>query len=364
MRVESLALSIPFNFDLAVLKHTRNPVFSALEADRLEAGPDFKPKARLIAMRIAQLFACPVNPVGHCQFETAAFQFSLVFEAGLNVFIEIGPGFTPTGKQHGFVALILWQIKPVFGCRFHAVVRLDHPVAQQFERVTGAPNIGKRCNSAQFRRSLAQILIHICGGKPACLRYRKGLLNSSIGRVVGIDGSGVMVERGDKSVVRLGMDDPMLKRIDLAYALNMHMAQGITTDKGLVVMGSEERYLSNQRLFNVAVTRVRDDVKVITDDKEKLGRQLNRTTGDKYSALEEAGRLDVDKHKIAARDPDKPFDPGSLEGLGLADDKLRAGPPSESKPEPPRQQTPAKQGNDEKAVQPLSLPEKSKGMEL
>ena len=192
----------------------------------------------------------------------------------------------------------------------------------------------------------------------------RDLLNSSIGRVVGIDGSGVMVERGDKSVVRLGMDDPMLKRIDLAYALNMHMAQGITTDKGLVVMGSEERYLSNQRLFNVAVTRVRDDVKVITDDKEKLGRQLNRTTGDKYSALEEAGRLDVDKHKIAARDPDKPFDPGSLEGLGLADDKLRAGPPSESKPEPPRQQTPAKQGNDEKAVQPLSLPEKSKGMEL
>ena len=173
-----------------------------------------------------------------------------------------------------------------------------------------------------------------------------------------------MVERSDKSVVRLGMDDPMLKRIDLAYALNMHMAQGITTDKGLVVMGSEERYLSNQRLFNVAVTRVRDDVKVITDDKEKLGRQLNRTTGDKYSALEEAGRLDVDKHKIAARDPDKPFDPGSLEGLGLADDKLRVGPISETKAEPPRQQTPAKQGNDEKAVQPLSLPEKSKGMEL
>ena len=192
----------------------------------------------------------------------------------------------------------------------------------------------------------------------------RDLLNSSIGRVVGIDGSGVMVERSDKSVVRLGMDDPMLKRIDLAYALNMHMAQGVTTDKGLVVMGSDERYLSNQRLFNVAVTRVRDDVKVITDDKEKLGRQLNRTTGDKYSALEEAGRLDVDKHKIAARDPDKPFDPGSLEGLGLADDKLRVGPISETKAEPPRQQTPAKQGNDEKAVQPLSLPEKSKGMEL
>ena len=197
MRVESLALSIPFNFDLAVLKHTRHPVLPALKTDRLEAGPYFEPMPRLIAMRIAQLFACPVNPVGHCQFETAAFQFSLVFEAVLNVFIEIGPGFTPTGKQHGFVALILWQIKPVFGCRFHAVVRLDHPVAQQFERVTGAPNIGKRCNSAQFRRSLAQILIHICGGKPACLRYRKGFTGINGQQLLAVANQHKFIHAGD-----------------------------------------------------------------------------------------------------------------------------------------------------------------------
>jgi len=192
----------------------------------------------------------------------------------------------------------------------------------------------------------------------------RDLLNSALGRVVGIDGAGVMIERGDKSVVRLGMDDPMLKRMDLAYALNMHMAQGITTDKGLVVMGSEERYLSNQRLFNVAVTRVRDDVKVITDDKEKLGRQLNRTTGDKYSALQEAGRLDIDKHKTAARDPQQPFDPGKLEGLGLADDKQRAGPIPESKPQTSREQAAVDQAKNSKPVEPLPLPEKSKGMEL
>jgi hypothetical protein len=39
--------------------------------------------------------------------------------------------------------------------------------------------------------------------------------------------------------------------LDLAYALNMHMAQGITTDKAITVMDSHERNLSNQRLFNV-----------------------------------------------------------------------------------------------------------------
>ena len=182
----------------------------------------------------------------------------------------------------------------------------------------------------------------------------RDLLNSAIARVVGIDAGGLTIERDDKSVVRLGPDDPMLRRMDLAYALNMHMAQGITTDKGVVVMGSEERFLSNQRLFNVAVTRVRDDVRLITDDKEKLARQLDRTSGDKYSALEEAGKLDVDRQRVAARDVAKPFDPGNLDGLGLASD-----PPQRS-----REQGPALRGHDPKPVPQIPVPEKIKGLEL
>lgn len=43
--------------------------------------------------------------------------------------------------------------------------------------------------------------------------------------------------------------------------------------------------LANQRLFNVGVTRVREGVTVITDEKTKLARQLDRTPGDKLSAL-------------------------------------------------------------------------------
>jgi len=172
----------------------------------------------------------------------------------------------------------------------------------------------------------------------------RDLLNSALARVVSIDDRGVVFERADQSVVRMEMGDPMLKRLDLAYALNMHMAQGVTTDKGMVVMGSEERFLSNQRLFNVAVTRVRDAVSVITDDKDKLARQLDRTSGDKYSALEEAGRLDIDKQRSVARDIGKPFDPGPVSDLSLANDK----------PPPARDQP----------VQPSPTPEKSKGLEL
>jgi conjugative relaxase-like TrwC/TraI family protein len=182
----------------------------------------------------------------------------------------------------------------------------------------------------------------------------RDLLNSAMARVVGIDGHGIIVERADQSVVRLGMDDPMLKRIDLAYTLNMHMAQGITTDKGVVVMGAFERFLSNQRLFNVAVTRVRDDLRVITDDKEKLTRQLGRTTGDKYSALEEAGRLDVDKHRAAARAPDAPFNPGTIDGLDLPRDSIQ----------PCVERAPAPRPDTQKPTPQLSVPEKVKGLEL
>ena len=83
------------------------------------------------------------------------------------------------------------------------------------------------------------------------------------------------------------------------------MAQGITTDRAITVMLSYERNLSNQRLFNVGVTRVRDDVTMVVDNQEKLERQLDRNLGDKTSALESLGRLEVDgpaAHTSAADD--------------------------------------------------------------
>jgi ATP-dependent exoDNAse (exonuclease V) alpha subunit len=57
---------------------------------------------------------------------------------------------------------------------------------------------------------------------------------------------------------QLSKDDPMLKRLDLAYALNAHMAQGLTSDRGIAVMDSRERNLSNQQTFLVTITRLRD----------------------------------------------------------------------------------------------------------
>lgn len=144
----------------------------------------------------------------------------------------------------------------------------------------------------------------------------RDLHNAALARVLSVDPAGVTVETAGKRTLTLDVGDRMLSRLDLAYALNMHMAQGITTDKAITVMDSHERNLSNQRLFNVGVTRVRDELTMVVDDKAKLERQLNLNPGNKTSALETLGRLDIDGKKRAAA-PVK-FDPSPVYGINLA----------------------------------------------
>jgi hypothetical protein len=186
----------------------------------------------------------------------------------------------------------------------------------------------------------------------------RGIHNSALGRVLVIDAKGITIEAGDKSIVRLNSGDPMMRRLDLAYTLNMHMAQGVTTDKAIIVMGSDERFLANQRLFNVGITRARDGVIVITDDQVKLARQLDRTPGDKLSALEATGQLGVDRSSSPQRAA--PINLGSILRDALADLPRsspapldRAGTQGGGTAAPPASTLPL-----------LPLPEKAKGLEL
>jgi hypothetical protein len=84
----------------------------------------------------------------------------------------------------------------------------------------------------------------------------------------------------------LAREDPMLRRLDLAYALNAHMAQGLTSDRGIAVMDSRERNLSNQQTFLVTITRLRDGLTLFVDNASRLEAAVGRNTGMKRSALE------------------------------------------------------------------------------
>ena len=196
----------------------------------------------------------------------------------------------------------------------------------------------------------------------------RGLHNAALARVLGVDAAGVTVETAGREQLTLDLGDPMLSRLDLAYALNMHMAQGITTDRAITVMSSQERNLSNQRLFNVGVTRVRDELTVVVDDKDKLARQLDANPGNKTSALETLGRLEIDRNKgRGGPQAREPFDPGPID---LADLPPAGG----NMPVPPAAPAgPAARGDDLRSPPDLKpdrsdvlppLPERSLGLDL
>lgn len=97
----------------------------------------------------------------------------------------------------------------------------------------------------------------------------------------------------DGTVHEIGSGDRMAERLDLAYAINVHVAQGVTTEHGIVAMRSSERKLLTERSFLVALTRVANKVALVLDDGRKVERGVTRNAGDKTSALDVARRGQV-----------------------------------------------------------------------
>jgi ATP-dependent exoDNAse (exonuclease V) alpha subunit len=83
----------------------------------------------------------------------------------------------------------------------------------------------------------------------------------------------------------LANSDPMLARIDLAYASNAHMAQGMTADRAIVVMEARDTRLLTRQNFLVSVTRARNDLTIYVDKADVALAKLELRAGAKTSAL-------------------------------------------------------------------------------
>jgi conjugative relaxase-like TrwC/TraI family protein len=123
---------------------------------------------------------------------------------------------------------------------------------------------------------------------------KRGLMKSEEAKVLEIKDGRIKIENAKGEIVDLQKGDKMLERLGLSYALNMHQAQGDTRDKAIGEMHSSQRNLSNERLALVMMTRVRDDIEIVTNDKDALVAQLGRNPGNKTSALEALGEKRVD----------------------------------------------------------------------
>lgn len=117
----------------------------------------------------------------------------------------------------------------------------------------------------------------------------RGLVKSAPATILDASAEKIRVRTETGDIIEMNPGDKMLERMGLAYAINAHQAQGMTSDNGIGVMHSSERNLANQRLSYVIMSRVRYDLEIITNDKAELVRTVERNPGAKTGALDTIG---------------------------------------------------------------------------
>ncbi|MFQ3664502.1 MAG: MobF family relaxase [Sphingomonadaceae bacterium] len=134
---------------------------------------------------------------------------------------------------------------------------------------------------------------------------KRGLFNGEAATYVGRDGDALLFRDAGDREFRLEREDPMLKRLDLAYALNAHQAQGATADRAILVARASEGKLITATNLAVLFTRAREEVHLVTDDLDLLTGRTARQSGEKTSAIEVALNV-APAVKVEVRRPEQP----------------------------------------------------------
>ena len=117
----------------------------------------------------------------------------------------------------------------------------------------------------------------------------RGLANGDRAEVAEIGARRVSFRMEDGRRLSLPRRDMQLRHLDHAYSSTVHGAQGITLDNVIAVLDSGQGALTDQATFYVELTRARDRVVVLTDNREDLMAALEASTGERVSALEAVG---------------------------------------------------------------------------
>src|SRR5690606_26954192 len=100
--------------------------------------------------------------------------------------------------------------------------------------------------------------------------------------------SGVITDINDKAItiktvkgkqekyITLRNTDSAIKHIDYGYAFTANRAQGMTVDNVIAVLESYHSDLTSQKPFYVEISRARENVTLIMDDKKKIIDRLEK----------------------------------------------------------------------------------------
>jgi len=130
------------------------------------------------------------------------------------------------------------------------------------------------------------------------------IANRQLGTLEDVDAEGNVTVRldSDREVQFNIRDHPHL---DFGYAVTSHSSQGLTSDRVLVHVDTEQAHhdLINTRLGYVAVSRARYDAQIYTDDADALGHELSKEAS-KESALDAEKSSDLrDEHGSLSEEP-------------------------------------------------------------
>jgi len=98
--------------------------------------------------------------------------------------------------------------------------------------------------------------------------YSIDVMNGTIGNVTNIDSENIItIKFEDGSTVVYAKDDERLKNISLGYALTIHKTQGSEFPCVIVALHSSQYFMLNRNLLYTAITRAKEKVIIIADQK-------------------------------------------------------------------------------------------------
>ena len=117
----------------------------------------------------------------------------------------------------------------------------------------------------------------------------RGLINGEHAQVVSIGPVNVRMRMQDGREIAMARDDPQLHHLDHAWSSTVHAAQGLTCDRVIAALDTDRGAPADQAMFYVELTRARDNVVLLTDDREALIEALETAPAEELSALRAIG---------------------------------------------------------------------------
>ena len=117
----------------------------------------------------------------------------------------------------------------------------------------------------------------------------RGLINGEHAEVLSIGPVNVRMSTQDGREIAMARDDPQLHHLDHAYSSTVHAAQGLTCDRVIAVLDTDRGAPADQAMFYVELTRARDNVVLLTDDREAMIEALETSPAEELSALRAIG---------------------------------------------------------------------------